>query len=124
MVVRKRDWILAPHQCEKFWFVHLCGCCPDSDILADTQKLAVLNRANLDIFWTRDTSTIHGMFGYGKELVRRDRGEVRAFPLPTIPDWTVVNEVGMGVAIHMSEKSLSNKKNGRNYLQFNIIRQL
>ena len=73
LVVRKRDWILAPHQCEKCWFVNLCGCCPDSGILADIQRLELPNRANLDIFWRRDTSTIHEMLGYAKEVARISR---------------------------------------------------
>ena len=32
--------------------------------------------------------------------------------------------MGMGLAIQMLEKSFSNGRNGRNYLQFNMVRQL
>ena len=73
LVVRKGDWILAPHQCEKSWFVDLCGRCPDPSILADSQTLAFLRRYNLDIFCSRDTSTVNGMLGYAKEMVSRSR---------------------------------------------------
>ena len=34
------------------------------------------------------------------------------------------DEVGMGVVIYTLEKYLSNGSNGRNYLQFNMVRQL
>ena len=73
LVARKGDCILTPHQCEKCWLVSLYGCCPDSGSLADSQILEVLCRANLDMFLSCGTSTIHGMLGYAKELVSRSR---------------------------------------------------
>ena len=72
--------------------------------LTDSQTLAVLRRASLDIFWSRDNSTIHGMLGYTKELVSRAREAGRSVPLITIKDWTVGDEVGMGVAIQTLNK--------------------
>ena len=92
--------------------------------LTDSQTLAVLRRASLDIFWSRDNSTIHGMLGYTKELVSRAREPGRELPLPAITAWTVGDKVGIGVAIHMLEESSSNGRNGRNYLQFNMVSQL
>ena len=59
-----------------------------------------------------------------KELVIRARETDRAVPLPAITAWPMGDEVGMGVEIKMLEKSLSNGRNGRNYLQFDIVRQL
>ena len=73
LVKSKGDWILAPHRCEKCWFVNLCGRCPDLGSLEDIQTLVVLHRSNLDIFWRRDTSTIHEMLGYAKEVARISR---------------------------------------------------
>ena len=55
LVARKGDWILAPHQCEMFWVINLCGLCPDLGSLAYIQTLLVLHRTNLDIFWIRYT---------------------------------------------------------------------
>ena len=94
----------SPHQCETCWLVHLCGRCPDSGSLADSQNLAVLRRANLYIFWSLNTSTVHGMLGYAKELVSRLMEAGRAVPLPVITAWPVGDEVGMGVVIHILEK--------------------
>ena len=124
LVTRKGDWILLPHECEKCWFVNLCGRCPDSGGFSDSQTLAVLRRANSDIFWSHDTSNIHGMLWYSKWLVSRYRKAGRAVPLLAITAWPVGYEVGMGMEIQMLEKLLSNGKNGRNYLQANTVGQL
>ena len=78
----------------------------------------------MDIFWRHNTSTIYGMLGYLKELARRAREAGRSVPLPEITAWKVGDEVGMGVAIKMLDKSLSNGRNDRNYLKFNMVRQL
>ena len=123
LVAKKGDWILTPHQCEKSWFVNLCGRCPDSGSLADSQTFVVLQIDHLDIFGSRDTETIHGMLGFAKELVRISRGEGREDPFPVIIAWTVGDEVGMGVEIHILEKLSSKRRNGRNYLQLNMVRQ-
>ena len=48
----------------------------------------------------------------------------REVPLHSITAWPVGYEVGMGVEIQMLEKSLSNGRNTRNYLQLNTVRQL
>ena len=84
----------------------------------------VLRRDNLDIFWIRDTSTINVMLGYAKELMIRVRESGRAVPLPVIKAWPVGDEVGIGVEIQMLYKSLSNRSNTSNYIQFNTVRQL
>ena len=54
----------------------------------------------------------------------RSRETGRSVPLPDIAAWTVGDEVGMEVAIQMLEKLLSKGRNSRNYLHFNMVRQL
>ena len=78
----------------------------------------------MDIFWIHNTSTIHVILSYAKEMVRKSMDAVRAFPLPVISDFPVGDEVEMGTALKMLEKSLSNSKNIRNYLQFKKVRHL
>ena len=95
---------MAPYQCEKCWFVNLCGRCPDLGSLEYIQTLAVQCRANLDIFWNCGNSTVHGSLGYAKDLASRASESVRVVPLPSITVWPVGDEVVMGVAIHMLEK--------------------
>ena len=97
---------------------------PGSGSLADSQTLEVLRIGNLDIFWSRSTSTINGMLGYAKEMIIRSREAGKAVPLPAITYWPMGDEVRMGVVIQVLEKSLSNGRNTRNYLQLNTVRQL
>ena len=56
--------------------------------------------------------------------MRRSKEADISVPLPYIIDWPLVDEMGMGVAIKILEKSLANGGNGRNYLQFNTVRKL
>ena len=59
----------------------------------------MLCRANLDIVWSRDTSTVKGILGYTKEIVRRARKWGRLVPYLEINNWTVRYKVDMGMAI-------------------------
>ena len=72
--------------------------------MEDIQTLVFLWKASLDVFWSHDTSTIHGMLGYAKELVVRSREAGKSVPLPTITACPVGDEVGMGLAIEVLEK--------------------
>ena len=54
----------------------------------------------------------------------RVREAGRAVPFPVIKAWPVGDEVGIGVEIQMLYKSLSNRSNTSNYIQFNTVRQL
>ena len=64
------------------------------------------------------------ILGYTKEIKMRAREGRRLVPLPEIYPWPVGDRVGMGVAIQILDKSLCKGRNGRNYLQFNTVRQL
>ena len=64
------------------------------------------------------------MLGYAKELESRYRESYIAVLLTSIIDWTVGDELGMWMEIKILEKSFSNGRNGRNYLQFNTVRKL
>ena len=79
-MVRKGVWCLAPYQCKILWFVNVCGRLPRRPNIWDRHTLDVLCRANLDIFWSQDTSTMKGVLGYTKEILRKSRegGEVGA----------------------------------------------
>ena len=104
LVEKKRDCIFAPHQCEKCWFVNLCGSWTDLVSLADSQTLSLLLRAKLNIFWSCNTSMIHGMLVYAKELVSRARETGRSVPLSDIVPWTVGYRLGVEVETQMLYK--------------------
>ena len=63
--------------------------------------LNFFRRVNLGIFWSRETSTMKGILGYTKEIVRRAREGGRLLTLIEINDCPSRDKVGMGVAIQM-----------------------
>ena len=71
----------------------------------------MLRRPNIDIFWIWDTSIVKGILGYTKETLRRARERGWLVPLTEINAWTVGDNVSMGVAIQMLEKSLCKGRN-------------
>ena len=103
-MARKEVWFIAPYQCEKCWFLNVCGRLPRRSSVGDRQALDVLRRANIDIFWSRNTATMKDILGYTKEIVSRAREGGRLVPLPEINDWPVRDNVCMGVAIQMLDK--------------------
>ena len=116
--------MVAPFQCEGCWFVNIYGrYAQREDSFADQCVLACLRRANLDMFWSRETSTIKSVVGYLREIVRRADTAERPVPLEPFEPWGVEDRQGMGIAIMMLEKSLSKGRNA-DYIQFDTTRQL
>ena len=81
--------------------------------IGDRYTLDVLRRANLDIFWSRNTDTVKCILGYTKEILMRAREGGRLVPLPEINVWPIREEVGMGVDIQILENYLCKLRNGR-----------
>ena len=84
-----------------------------------------MRRANLDLFWSREKSTITHQYNKVKEIIKRDsRWSLSLSKLfPPLKSHPVEDDSGMGVAMMMLEKS---REKGRNadYTQFGTIRQL
>ena len=124
LIARPGDGVLAPFQCEGCWFVNIYGRYPrEEESFADKCVLTCLRRANLDVFWSRESSTVKSVGGYLKEIVRRAKEADRPVPLEPFEPWRVEDKQGMGIAIMMLEKSLSKGRN-TDYLQFDTTRQL
>ena len=124
LIARPGDGVLAPFQCEGCWFVNIYGRYPrGEESFADKCVLTCLRRANLDVFWSRESSTVKSVGGYLKEIVRRAKEADRPVPLEPFEPWRVEDKQGMGIAIMMLEKSLSKGRN-TDYLQFDTTRQL
>ena len=75
--------------------------------------LNILNRANLDIIWSRDTATVKFILGYTKEIVRRAKEGVRLVAFPKINTLTVRYKVVMVMDIQMLENYLFKGRNVR-----------
>ena len=111
LMVRKGNWFRGPYQCRKCRFVNVCGRLLRRLNVGERQTLDVLRRPNIDIFWIWDTSIVKGILGYTKETLRRARERGWLVPLTEINAWTVGDNVSMGVAIQMLEKSLCKGRN-------------
>ena len=123
MVARPGDWIIAPFQCDSCWFFNVYGRKEDVSSWADTHNLRLIRRANLDMFWSRETSTVQGIRGHLTEIVRRSKVYGRKVPLEEVTPWEVGDREGMGIMMCMLEKSLDKGKNAT-YTQFDTCRKL
>ena len=124
-MARDGDWFSNPFQCETCCFRNCFGISPNRESAGDDYLLSLIRRANLDMFWSREASTIRGQFGRVKEMIRRHEAwsqECRSL-FPRLGTHSSVDENGMVQAMMMLEKS---REPGRNaeYTQFDTVRQL
>ncbi len=83
-----------------------------------------MRRVNLDMFWSREASTVQGTVSDVRGIVNRSTASGRPVPLPLMAPWRVGDTQGMGVAMQMLEKSLAKGKNASDYTQFATCRKL
>ena len=122
MSARKGDALMNPFQCDLCHFRNIFRCNPLASCFADNEILNYIRRANLDAFWSRQTSTTLANLGLIKQMrkyelqrgvhIVPDRG---AFPLN--------DTFGMGLAIVLLSKSLEKGRNSE-YVQFETTRKL
>ena len=124
MMGRKGDWLVAPFQCERCWFVNLHGRLPLYRVLGDERELALIRRVNLDLFWSRESDTLKSFISDARGMVQRAQAVGRPVPLPPMSPWGVEDAQGMGVCIQMLEKSLGQGRNDKTYTQFDTCRRL
>jgi len=121
---RAGDWAITPFQCEQCWFVNLHNRLPLLDSPADKSAMRVIRRANIDMFWSRESRTMAGEVGYLKELIRRARETNRPVSLEKFTPWPLADNEGMGLAMSMLEKSLEKGSINKKYIQFHTLRKL
>ena len=121
---RPGDWALHPFQCDQCWCVNLYNRLPLANGPADNSALRVIRRANLDVFWSRESRTVSCEVGGLKELIRRAREGNRPIPLEKFTPWPLGDNEGMGVAMSMLDKSLEKGKINKGYIQFDTTRKL
>ena len=124
LVARRGEWMLSPFQCETCWFVNLCDRKPVEGSPRDDRTLALLRRVNLDIFWTRASTTVRDMVRLTRRFVQSATESGRKVNLPPFDPWPVGDQVGMEVALQMLEKTLKKGRHGRDYQQFDSVRPL
>ena len=89
----------------------------------DQRIMSLVRRANLDLFWSRETATVANNLGKVKKVISLWRDRNNFSPLPAITPWKEQDEVGMSTAISMLEYSLE-KGRIANYIQFDSCRTI
>ena len=89
LIARKGDWFISPYQCEKYWFINVCGQLPRRTSVGYKHTLELLRRDNIDILWSRDTATVKDILGYTNEIEMRAREGGILVSLPEINPWPV-----------------------------------
>ena len=85
--------------------------------------MALLRRVNLDLFWSRESSTITGNFGKVKKVMDLWSDRNNHGPLPAITPWEEADTMGMSTAISMLEHSLDMGRLA-DYVQFDPCRKI
>ena len=89
----------------------------------DQRVLGLLRRANLDLFWSRETSTIAGNMSKVKKVIDLWKERNNYSLLLAITPWGETDELGMSTAITMLEHSLE-KGRLADYIQFDSCRKI
>ena len=87
LVARDGDWLMAPFQCDNCWFFNLCKREPCKFKRDDTKLLNLIRRANLDMFWSREASTVQENLSRVKEIIRRWSTRGSYTPLNELDTW-------------------------------------
>jgi hypothetical protein len=122
---RRGDILLSPFQCDSCWFTVLHGRTWDINRPRDQLNLALIRRVNLDMFWSKETSTVHGMYRVFEQ------GTLSAMHLGLRPSflqerrpWPMEDKVGFSEAMLILWQSLKRGKNAEGGQQFDSIRKL
>jgi len=123
LVARWGDWLFAPFQCELCWMINLHGRLPLLNEYLDRQEMILIRRANLDMFWSRETGTVRGLVYDLKDIINRATWRKQIIPLDKVKQWEIGDSQGMGIALLMLEKSIEPGRNSVGYKQFDTVRK-
>jgi hypothetical protein len=103
---RAGDHLMVPFQCELCHFRNVMNRNPDQARGTDLEILDMMRRANLDAFWSRETSTVGSNL---REAIRTAKTSTRlVMPsiTPKLGPWPLEDKLGMAVAIAVLDRSL------------------
>ena len=77
----------SPFQCDYCWFTNITKRVADANFEADAQLLAYIRRVNLDVFWSKEPSTV------GNTLRSLEKGKYMSaeLGLPPLLNWRWVH---------------------------------
>ncbi len=115
--------LCSQFQCDICWFVNLKKRLPKAESLKDQLLFPYIRRVNLDVFWSREMSTV-----YNNYLTTRKKSR-RAEDLGLEPiawargPWPVDDKVGFQTALEILRQSQEPGRNDAYYQQFDSIRK-
>ncbi len=114
--------LCASFQCDRCWFVNLYKREP-SENLVDTMIMPYIRRVNLDILWSKESSTVYG--NYLATVKKRNISLDFNLPVQCEPrgPWPVADRQGFQTAVEMLRQSRLAGKNDKTYQQFDSIRK-
>jgi hypothetical protein len=124
-VARQGDTLFAPFQCDFCWFINLKGRLCNEKRIEDRMCVALIRRVNLDMFWSREGSTVKGMFRVYEQARKASEilGIKTSVQIPRKP-WPLEDKVGFGDAMVVLWQSLQGGKNAQDHQQFESIRKI
>ena len=114
----------SPFQCDYCWFINIEKRTPQKDGYSDNRLLGYIRRANLDIFWSREKTTVSGLLTNVRKG-RRMSSHLNLDPidLPMGP-WPVSDDLGFQVALEILRASQEEGKNVKSYQQYDTVRKI
>jgi len=117
--------LCSPFQCDRCWFINLKNKEPRSSSLTDVRLLSYIRRVNLDVLWSRESSTVEKTLNrYVKARTWADQMGIRMNMDSTIQPWAIGDSNGFGEAIIMLRYSLEKGHNASSHCQFDTIRKI
>lgn len=125
VVARRGDSLLAPFQCDLCWFVNLQGRLFDERRPSDHLNMALIRRVNLDMFWSKESSTVQGMYRvFEQNLKAAVHLGLKPSFMRDRKGWPLEDKVGFGEASLILWQSLQKGRNSVMGQQFDSIRKL
>jgi hypothetical protein len=124
VVARDGDMWCFSFQCDRCWFLNIQGREPQLNSPADVKLLKFIRRVNLDIFWSRERSTVNGTYYRIRRLINLAL-EMNIMPdIPTRGPWPLADTVGFQLSILILRASLDKGRYSSTHQEFNTVRRL
>ena len=125
MTARNGDILSSPFQCDFCWFQNLHKREPSPHLFpADDRLLSYIRRANLDIFWSREPSTVMNTY----RLLNKSKTLSEEMGLPPVKvhvgPWPLRDGCGFQIALEILRASQKPGKYDKSYTQFESIRKI
>jgi hypothetical protein len=123
---RVGDHVLCPFQCELCHFRNMQGRSPmkGTGVLNDAETIDLIRRANLDVFWSREPTTIgHNLSKVNRVLQISHELGLDKPPVPRLGPWPVKDKFGIRAAIVLLKHSLDPGVT-ETTVQYNTVRKM